>query len=105
MIAAILVFLNNIKIYLYIGVAAAIAGCVALFIWRGHEIDSLQEKLDASQKTIVQYQNQANNIRDLRNFEIQSRKEADASAEEINNAPATDDGPVAPVLLRVLKQL
>lgn len=97
--------LTGIKGWIYGGAAAILASLIGLFVWRGYEIDSLRERLQAAQKTAQTAQDTIQVIQDVRNHEIKSQKEAQSRAEQIKKTPTKDNGAIAPVLRDSLSRL
>jgi predicted Holliday junction resolvase-like endonuclease len=89
---------NQVKLWMYVALAAIVALFIGWFIIRGYEIDSLQKKLTDAQA-------QVNVVSQMREQELKSRKAAEKRANEIRNTPAKDDGPVSNVLRDSLNRL
>lgn len=100
-----LAWLSGVQFWIYGALAAVILGFVALFIYRGHEIDALTAQVSAARAAAAQAQGNLNAVTALRAQEIQTQQKAQARADEIRKTPKSQDGPVAPVLRDSLSRL
>lgn len=96
---------STVQGWLWAGGMMILAILIGVFIWRGYEVDNLGKQLQAAKNQAKAATEQAQVINSVRQQELSNQTKANQRADQINQTPEKDNGPVAPVLAATLNRL